>query len=546
MAKSAAQRQAKWRRQHPAKARVVSREAQQKRRDAAKEARPAGIDYPDTQPDNEAEALIEWAEKVLIVPHGHSLAGQPFKIPDYGARFIRDCLASKCKDGLICMARKQGKTAITAVIVLYFLVGPGRRRGWRCGIASTSRLTAGELRGQIEAIATASNLKGIRFWKRSSPAITTDGGSVDVLSADRNSGAASGYDLVIVDELGLLQEKDRGLINSLRASLAAKNGRFLALSIFGSGPHVPEFLARKDHEGVCVHLYQPPLDSKIGDESAWRAGNPGLGSIKSLAHMRAALKRVLSSVGDQSFFRAEEMNLPGESSKELLCSPDDWKKCVVRHSSELPPRGGRAWLALDPGGSASMTSCACAWENGRLECFSAFPAVPSLEDRGTAEGLGSLYVQARARGELKTYSGRVTNVADFLASVIHELADVEIVSGASDRFRKSEVLQILEDPKTGAEFPWEFVPMGCGERGSADVRALQRSILRAEFKTLPSLLFASGLSSAIIRRDGNSNPGLERSGKARIDLVSALVLAAGLRAAAGDDSEFSVCQRSVT
>ena len=133
-----------------------------------------------------------------------------------------------------------------------------------------------------------------------------------------------------------------------------------------------------------------------------------------------------------------------------------------------------------------------------------------------------------------------------MASVIHELADVEIVSGASDRFRKSEVLQILEDPKTGAEFPWEFVPMGCGERGSADVRALQRSILRAEFKTLPSLLFASGLSSAIIRRDGNSNPGLERSGKARIDLVSALVLAAGLRAAAGDDSEFSVCQRSVT
>ena len=291
---------------------------------------------------------------------------------------------------------------------------------------------------------------------------------------------------------------------------------------------------------MSVHLYQPPLDAAIDDEDAWHQGNPSLRcGVKSLSHMRAALKRVLSSVGDQSFFRAEEMNLPGEASKELICSPDDWRRCVVE-PSELPPREGRAWLGLDCGGSASMSSCVCAWENGRLEFFSAFPSIPSLEDRGRADGCGSLYVQARDRGELRTYSGRVTPVADFLAAVIHQLADVEIVSGASDRFRKSEVLQILEDPKTGVDFGWEFVPMGCGERGSADVRALQNAVLRAEFKTLPSLLFASGLSSACIRRDGNSNPGLERSGKARIDLVSALVLAAGLRSASSADSGFYV------
>ena len=541
MGQTSAQRQAKWRKQHPARSRVAAREGQQRRRDAAKVSLPAGIDYPPV-PEDEAEALIAWAEKVLIVPPGHSREGQPFKIPDYGARFIRDCLASKCKDGLICMARKQGKTAITAVIVLYFLVGPGRRRGWRCGIASTSRLTAGELRAQVEAISVASGLKGIRFWKRSSPAITTDGGSVDVLSADRNSGAASGYDLVIVDELGLLQEKDRGLINSLRASLAAKEGRFLALSIFGSGPHVPEFLARKDHEGVCVHLYQPPLDSKIDDESAWHAGNPGLGSIKSLAHMRAALKRVLSSVGDQSFFRAEEMNLPGEANKELICSPDDWNKCVVE-PSKLPPREGRAWIGLDLGGSSSLTAACIIFENSRCEFHAALPSIPSLVDRGIADGCGSLYVQAEARGELKTYASRVTPCADFLRGVLHGLAGVEIAGGCSDRYRRSEVLQLLDDEDI--DFEWSFSAMGAGERGSADVRSFQRMVLRAEIKTSPSLLLASGLSSAVIRRDGNSNPALDRSGKARIDLVSAAVLASGLRAAAVGDSEFGVCQRSV-
>ena len=545
MGQSNRERQATWRKRHPAKARVVSRTAQQKWRDKLKDAKPAGIDYPDTQPEDEAEALIAWVAATLIVPPGHHLEGTAMALPPYGELFIRDALAKNCKDALLCMGRKGAKTAIIACVVLYFLVGPGRRRGWRCALASTSRETAGELRRQIQDIAEASGLKHIQFWKRNSPAITTEGGSVDVLSADRNAAIARGADLVCCDEIGKLEEKDRELLNSLRASLAAKNGRFIALSIFGSGPHVPEFVARKDHPGVAVHLYQPPLDAKITDEAAWHLGNPSLrAGVKSLSHMRAALKRVLSSVGDQSFFRAEEMNLPGESSKELICSPDDWKKCIVE-PSELPPREGRAWLALDPGGSASMCACVCAWENGLLQFWSSFPGTPSLEDRGRADGCGGLYVEARDRGELRTYAGRVTPVADFLAGVLHELSDVEIVSGASDRFRKSEVMQILEDPKTGVNFGWEFVPMGCGARGSADVRALQRSILRAEFKTLPSLLFASGLSSAVIRRDGNSNPGLERSGKARIDLVSALVLASGMRSASDGDEGLVVSGRSV-
>ena len=497
------------------------------------------LTYPGV-PDDEAEALIEWARNTLIVPPGHHLEGQPMALPPYGEKFIRSALAPDCKDSLLCMGRKGAKTAIIACVVLYFLVGPGRRRGWRCALASTSRETAGELRRQIQDIAEASGLTGIDFWKRSSPAITTTGGSVDVLSADRNAAIARGADLVCVDELGKLEEKDRELLNSLRASLAAKHGRFIALSIWGSGPHVPEFVARRDHEGVSVHLYQPPLDSLIGDEGAWHQGNPSLrAKVKSLSHMRAALKRVLSSVGDQSFFRAEEMNLPGAANKELICSPDDWKACTVTRS-ELPPREGRAWLGLDCGGSSSLTAACVIFDNGRTEFFSAFPGTPPLAERATADGAGGLYQLAHDRNELRVYNGRVTPVRDFLAAVIHDLAGVEIESGASDRFRKSEVLQLLEDEATGVEFPWEFVPMGCGERGSADVRSFQKMVLEAEIKTLPSLLFAHGLSSAIIRRDGNSNPGLERSGRGRIDLISAAVLASGLRSASSGDGGFGV------
>ena len=82
--------------------------------------------------------------------------------------------------------------------------------------------------------------------------------------------------------------------------------------------------------------------------------------------------------------------------------------------------------------------------------------------------------------------------------------------------------------------------MGTGERGSSDVRSFQRMVLRSAIKTLPSLLLANGLSSAVIRRDGNGNPALDRSGKGRIDLISAGVLAAGLASASAGDAGFYV------
>ena len=173
--------------------------------------RPAGIDYPDTQPENEAEALIEWVKATLIVPPGHHLEGTAMALPEYGEKFIRAALDPSCKDALLCMGRKGAKTAIIACVVLYFLVGPGRRRGWRCALASTSRETAGELRRQIQDIAEASSLTGIDFWKRSSPAITTEGGSVDVLSADKNAAIARGADLVCLRrDREVTQEKASG------------------------------------------------------------------------------------------------------------------------------------------------------------------------------------------------------------------------------------------------------------------------------------------------------------------------------------------------
>ena len=436
MAMSGADRSKRFRLKNKGSLRDKARDRMRASRAKAKAEKAAGrakaVEPLPQTPSDQAGALFEWARTTLITPPGHHLEGRPMEVPAYGEKFLRDALAPDCRDSLLCMGRKGGKTAIIAITVLAHLVGPLRRKGWRCGVASLSRDKANELRNQIEAISLASGLKGIQFWRRSSPAITTEGGSVDVLSADRNSGAAAGFDLVLVDELGLLQEKDRALVNSLRASLAAKHGRFVALTIHGSGPFVPEFLARKDHAGVAVHLYQPPADSRIDDEAAWHQGNPGLGSIKNLDHMREACTRVLSSVGDQSYFRAEEMNLPGSPGSEMVCSLAEWSKCVVT-ADELPERTGSCVVGFDLGGSSSMTALAAIWPNGRCESWAAFPGNPTLQARARADG--ARYGLMQSRGELKVYAGRITPVGEFLRDCAARLAGERVVAAAAKNRR---------------------------------------------------------------------------------------------------------------
>ena len=548
MALSPKQRSARYRKKHPERSRELVRDSLRRTRAAAREANSRiSTIWPDL-PADPAGAAAEWARATLIVPPGHPKAGEPFELPDYLVNFFRDALAPDTQESLLCIARKNSKSGAVAVLLLAHLVGPLMREGWRCGVASLSREKASELKMQVEAIAKASGLKGIQFWRRSSPAITAPGGSVDILSADRNAAAAGGWDLSVCDEIGLMHEKHRELVNSLRSSVSARGGRFMALSVWGDGPFCGEIVQRRDAPGVAVHLHQPASeDCALDDEAAWHAANPGLAAgIKQRSYMVSESRRVLATPSDQASFRALDLNQPGSPSREMVCSPSDWAACVVP-AGKLPARSGPCYIGFDAGGSSSMTAAAAYWpETKRLEIYAAFPATPGLADRGQADGVGGvggIYQEAHERGELMLFDGRVTPVGAFLLHLAASLEGVEVAGAASDQYRRAEVQQALE--AEALEWPWSWRRMGAGPQGSSDVMAFQRAILRGEFRTRPSLLMPLALKSTVLRRDGNGNPALERGNTGRIDVLSACVLAAGLASASSGDEGLVVSGRIV-
>ena len=482
-------------------------------------------------PENPAEAFSIWCSHKLKVPPGHPLAGQPFVLPDYGRAFISDALTHR--ESLLCLGRKNAKSAIVAAYLLARLAGPLRYDGYRGGVASLSREKAGELKMQMHEIAKASGLEGeITFWRSPAPGrATSRTGSVDFLSADRSAGHASGFDDAVVDEIGLFPPNSRGLLAGMRSSISARDGRFIALSVWGDSPFIPEIVERKDDPAVAVHLYRADEKSALDDEDAWAAANPGIeAGIKSLSYMRDEARRVIATPADQADFRAYDMNLPGSPSREMICSVVDWRECLS-DEGDLPPREGRAFVGFDLGGSASMTALVAVWGNGRMEVFAAFPDSPiSLRERGMADGCGNLYQLAFESGELWTYSGRIVPAGEFLKDCAEKLEGSRVAVAGFDRYRKAEALQVLESARVG----WRFEMRGAGASavadGSHDVRAFQRAVLKREFSVRRSLILTSAISESMIDRDPRGNPALsKRKANARIDALSAAVIAAGLR-----------------
>ena len=513
----------------PAAARMASRERSRKYRERKRVQRGAVLSLvPPIPPLDPAAALAEWSASRLVVPPGHPLAGEPMTLPDYGVSFVRDALSHR--ESLLCVARKNSKSGIVAVLCLGLLAGPLQRAGLRIGTASVNREKAAELLRQMREIAEASQLEGLQFLKSPAPGWvrTPNGCSAEFLSADKSAGHASGFDLAIVDELGLMGERDRALIGGMRSSTSARDGRFIALSIRGESPMLEEMIARRDMPTTSVHLYAPDIeegdDIELDDPNVWAAGNPGIAAgIKSTSYMADEAARVAATPSDRSSFLAFDLNLPQSPTREMIFAVSDWRRCLV---DELPPRAGPVVVGLDVGEATSATAAFVIWpETGRCEAWLAFGDNPSLLERGRHDG--ARYDLMHQRGELTTYPGRVTPVASFLGDVATALAGCRVHRLAADNYKDSETKDVID--RAGLRWPYEFRRVGAGKDGSRDVRALQRLVLNGKLRMLDSLAFASAVANSALRRDANGNPALDKAtSRGRIDLLSAAVIAAGL------------------
>ncbi|MDE0705860.1 MAG: hypothetical protein F4X97_13310 [Boseongicola sp. SB0662_bin_57] len=463
------------------------------------------------------QAVQEWARENLVIPPGHPNAGEPMELPDFAADFLRD--AWNAPESALSVARKNAKSAICAVLALAFIAGPlaPRGGGMRIALASLSRDKAGELRDQVEAIAVASGLDGLKFMRRK---IIGPGGRIEVLAADAAAGHASGFDLVIVDETGLMPERRRAFLAGLRSSVSAKQGRIVHISVKGGEPLFREVL---ENPATVAHVHAAPPDCTIDDPAAWRAANPGLGTIKQEQYMRDQVERIRHAPADEPAFRAFDLNQAVDPEAELIITASDLRTCFVQEA-DLPPRRGSAFVGFDFGEARSGTAAAAVWpQSGRCEFWLAFGDQPSPKDRGKRDD--APYEQMIRRGELRTYPGQIVPVADFLADVAQDLGETTVAACGSDPYKRAEAKTWLQQ----AAVDWPYQNAEGTRKHSADVRALTRLVHGKRLAMRDNLALVTAIAKHKARRDVAGNVLLTKQNNlGRIDLLSAWLIACGL------------------
>ena len=343
--------------------------------------------------------LATWAAATLRVPAGHPLAGQPMALPSFAVDFLRD--GWDAHESALTMGRKNAKSAVCAVLALGFLIGPLRTPGWRGAIASLSKEKAAELRGQVESIIRASGLaREVKIRRAPYPGkIESAWGSLEVLSSDRTAGHSSSFDLVVIDETGLMPERSRELLAGLRSSVSAKGGRIVHISVRGDSPLFAEVL---ENPAVVSHIHAAPDGCKLDDRAAWHAANPGIAAgIKQLGYMAQEVNRIRGAPTDEPSFRAYDLNEALSPTREMILSPDDLRACFA---DDPPARQGGCFLGFDFGEAVSSTAAVAVWPaTGRLETWQAFGDVPPLAERARRDS--APYTAMVERGELRHLSG---------------------------------------------------------------------------------------------------------------------------------------------
>ena len=456
-----------------------------------------------------AGKTLDWCDRHLRIGEG-MLVGDRFKFMGWFREFILDAYGVGVHSAGLSVARKNGKTASLAAFEIGCLVGPLRRRGYCCLVASEDKRKTGPFRDTLVGMCVESGLmskdsKKRGVWQeglgvqdgawvfqvlvrknaggdvlysvgRREDRLGDGGeevefGSVMVLPFGEHIGDALRANKVIIDEGGRLgvvgttrYKKQRTAWNTLRSAMGSGGEMFMVMSAQYNGSMFREMRARAEggkDKSLVFHVYAAAGDCRLDDEGEWERANPALVyGVKDRKSMRDDVEMARVNELDERDFREQELNQPQGNALQMLISEAVWRQCVmVELDKDIREyrRGGCFW-GVDMGGPASMSCIVVGWyETGFIEAYGAFPGVVrdksdgegrvmGMGARGARDGVGDAYVRMERAGELVVYDG------EYKVPYGRFLMDVwgRILNNA-DR-REARVLHIAMDQYMDADF----------------------------------------------------------------------------------------------
>ena len=347
-------------------------------------------------------------------------------------------------------------------------------------------------------------------------------------SSGKRAFGLSQFSHIFADEPGSWESRGGQLLwQALTGSLGKRPGQRIVVigtrAPAEAGSWWPEMLDAGNGPGIHVTALSAPDDADWDNWQTLRRVNP-------LVMANPSLRKTILRERDAArrnptlrpAYEAFRLNRQVDVFADVLVSAEDWRAVEGR---EVPPRKGKAIVALDLGSERSWSAAWCLYKNGRSECYAVAPGIPDLESREKQDAMPrGMYKRLYEDGVLIIDEGRRVSrpktLVDHLVS-----AGVEIDSIYCDRF----VLGELTDAVAGR---WPIVPrVTRWSEASNDIAGFRALVkdgplsITAESKALARL----GMSQAKVAGDDQGSVRLQkkRHGRSRDDVAVAGVLAAG-------------------
>lgn len=451
----------------------------------------------------------------------------------------------RIRRALLTMARKNGKTALAAALVLVHLCGPEAKPNSEVVSAAVDREQAGvvfkmakqmvelddELKELVRPIGSQKRLVCYHL-----------GTFYVALSADAANKHGGNPAFAIYDELA--QAPSDELYNVLDTSFGAQlDGLFLIISTQSDDPQsimsalVDDALALEAGELDDPYFYgkvyafpgdpDDPNAPDIYDPTLWHLANPALGDFKVAEHMTALARKAKRSPSAEAAFRNLELNQRVSGTQRFVSSAD-WRLCEGWiDDNELA--GLQGYAAIDLSSRLDLTSATIVIPTDKgvairqkfWHAEMTFKELQKKERRDRAQ-----YTEWAKRGFLKLIPGRSIDESVVLDELLPWFAQYNVKTCAYDAWHIETIKRELEKRQI-PEDVLKLVPFSQGAKHmSPAIEDLETAIVDHTLRHGNNPILTYCMSNVRTSQDSQNNRRFDkRSKNLRIDGAVTLAMA---------------------
>lgn len=474
-------------------------------------------------------------------------AGQRFRLEPWQQFVLWNIFGWKNADGTrrfryayIEIARKNGKTALSAGIGLYMLFADGESRP-EVYSAATVKDQAKICFSDAVEIVKVTDLKNYLTPYRNSIVYELKGGTMKPLSSDYGTHDGLNPSCGIIDEFHA--HKDSGMFDVIKSAFGARRQPLMFIIT----------TAGFDKSGVCYAYRENVIkvlrgvnedDSLFGiiytlddksewdDPKMWIKANPNLGVSLSADYLADQVKDAKNRPEAVRNVMTKNVDLWVDAERTWILD-DVWQKCIGT-TAPADLKGCACWGGLDLSNVSDITAYVLLFhENDRFQLLPRF-WIPEekMQEKIRKENIN--YDKWAAEGYVTVTPGNVIDYDFVKTDILRIVADYDLRTSAYDRWNSSQTIIDLQNEGM------ECNPFGQGYGSmSAPTKEFEKLVLTGKIEHFGNPVLRWMLASTLVKTDpaGNIKPDKEKSTQ-KIDGIVAAIMALGewMTAQADDES----------